>query len=218
MAYWKLDESYGASSAEDSFGTNNGTNHNITAGQTGQVNKAYAFNDSNSYIKVPTINTDEVTVSAWFYQDTGSTFPDTIFRGYRYNGDVQQRESYQLVFNGSDNLRFTVVTQNTSGTRTVKSCDYKFSGGSTGAWHCVAGTYSQRDGKQRLWVDGVNVSTRTHPAGNTIVPRGTWGDNAMCIGSGGSSYGYFNGRIDAVKLFNRPLTGDEIMALYETGY
>ncbi|RIK02907.1 MAG: hypothetical protein DCC43_01595 [Candidatus Brocadia sp.] len=107
----------------------------------------------------------------------------------------------------------TVETQNATGFRVQRSAHYDFVN-SAGSWHHVVGTYDKTTGDQKLYVDGQLVHTVRHPAGNTIVPLTYFPD--MKIGQSGplTRNAYFNGVIDEIRIFNRPLSGDEVLAIY----
>ncbi|KKR14759.1 MAG: hypothetical protein UT43_C0017G0030, partial [Parcubacteria group bacterium GW2011_GWC1_39_29] len=69
---------------------------------------------------------------------------------------------------------------------------------------------------QRLYVNGVLRDTDLHVVGNTVVPL--TGVSActekMNIGYSCVNNGYFNGRLDDVRLYNRALSAGEIAQLY----
>lgn len=216
LAYWKLDETTGAS-AGDSYGTYEGKNNGATVQLSGQINTAYAFDGSNDSVAVSRMNLDELSLSAWFYKDTkDTTSADAIFGGWRWSSDSQQQEGYDLRFyqNSPDTLDFIVVTQNASGVRTTRNCGYNL-GDSVGKWYHVTATYDKVSGVQTLYVNGAAVATQTHTAGNTIVPLSAYTD--MRIGYSRVNGGYFDGRIDEVKVFNRPLSAEEVAAEYQHG-
>ena len=67
----------------DSYNGYNGTNNGATVGQPGKINTAYAFNGSTSYVAVPCMNYDQLTISAWFYRDAKDTVnADAIWGGW----------------------------------------------------------------------------------------------------------------------------------------
>jgi hypothetical protein len=213
-ANWRLDETSGTT-AVDSYGLSDGDILGATINQPGQVNTAYGFDGVDDKVQLPLMNYDQLTVSAWFYRDTvDGTNADTIFGGWHY----QAQEGYSLRFDpNSSRIDFILCT--TNGTdKTVHYVDYDLSalGGSTGRWYHVAGTYDKATGLQTLYVNGVAVNSAAHPAGNTVVPLHTY-DTNMFIGFGYPNNGYFDGRIDDVKVFNRPLTAEEVAQEYQYG-
>lgn len=84
---------------------------------------------------------------------------------------------------------------------------------SVGAWYHIAGTYNKATGEQKLYVNGQLAGLQIHPAGNTVVPLTYFSD--MKIGMSGYK-GYFNGKIDDVRLYNRALSNQEVQDLYSS--
>jgi len=202
--------------ANDSSGNGNNGTLNGPIWTTGKNGGGLSFDGINDYVSVPRINNDEVSICAWFYKNINDiTSADAIFGGWRWNTNTQLREGFDLRFYqlAPDTLEFIVETQNGSGTRTEKTIRRNL-GTSVGAWYHVAGTYYKATGEQKLYVNGLLVSTRIHPAGNTIVPLTFYSD--MRVGHSRVNNGYFNGIIDDVRLYNRALSDQEaglIMAI-----
>ena len=209
VAHWKLDEN-STGDVIDSYNKNHGVNNNGTAiGQTGVIGNAYNFDGINDKITVPAINCDEITLSAWFYKESNDTVnADAIWGGWHWNANPQLQEGYELRFypTAPDELRFIIVTENSTGTRYSAGVQYTLSN-YLNQWHHAVGTYNKTTGVQTLYVDGQPVATKSHPAGNTIVPLTS--RNYMTIGYGINT-GYFDGKIDEVKIFNRSLSANEI--------
>ena len=200
--------------ANDSSGNGNNGTLNGPIWTTGKNGGGLSFDGINDYVSVPRINNDEVSICAWFYKNINDiTSADAIFGGWRWNTNTQLREGFDLRFYqlAPDTLEFIVETQNGSGTRTEKTIRRNL-GTSVGAWYHVAGTYYKATGEQKLYVNGLLVSTRIHPAGNTIVPLTFYSD--MRVGHSRVNNGYFNGIIDDVRLYNRALSDQEVMNLY----
>ena len=111
----------------------------------------------------------------------------------------------------SNTLEFILVTQDGGGIRTTRTARRNLLN-SVGSWYHAMGTYNKTTGQQRLYVNGELVHTQTHLAGNTIVPLTFYSD--MRIGHSRVNVGYFNGAIDDVRLYNLPLSDQEIHGLY----
>ena len=155
------------------------------------------------------MNYDQLTISAWFYRDAKDTVnADAIWGGWDWNSNVQLQQGYDLRFApNSDAIEFDLVTQTSGGVKTCNVC-YAGLGNSLGQWFYVAATYDAATGAQTIYVNGAAVQTVSQPAGNTVVPL--TGYNNMYIGYSNTNSGYFDGRIDDVKVFDRPLTAEEI--------
>ena len=209
QAYYTLDEGVGTTATDSSGNNRNGTITGATW-TTGKIGGALNF-DGNDYVTIPSMNYDEISVSAWFNKNVSGT--NVIFGGFRYNANVQLQEGFDLYFNsGTPNrLRFVVVTRNTSGTRTVKDATKDFTD-SNGSWYHVVGTYNKTTGEQKLYVDGQLVNTETHPSGNVIVPLTE--RNYMAIGTRYTDWGFFRGSIDDAHIYNRALSDHEVLSLF----
>ncbi|TVL96776.1 MAG: hypothetical protein CV087_23275 [Candidatus Brocadia sp. WS118] len=166
-------------------------------------------------MSIPCMNYDEISITAWFYKNANDTVnADSIFGGWKWNASVQYKEGLELRFYSynPNELQFGMITRNSSGSRTERFATYKFSN-SVGSWYHVAGTYNKTTGEQKLYVNGQMVSTTTHPAGNTVVPLTSYSD--MRIGHSRVNDGYFNGIIDDVCIYNRTLSSQEVVDIYQ---
>ncbi|MDG6005576.1 MAG: hypothetical protein E3K29_06965, partial [Candidatus Brocadia sp.] len=105
------------------------------------------------------------------------------------------------------------ITQNSSGVRREGFAIYNL-GNSVGKWYHVTGTYTKTTGEQKLYVNGQLVNTQNHPAGNTVVPLTYYSD--MRIGHSRTDNGYFNGVIDDVRIYNRALSNQEVINIYNS--
>jgi hypothetical protein len=214
-AHWALDAVVGTTAYDSGCNGNNGAAVNMTAVE-GQIRNAYSFTDSvAAYVTVPTLNYDEFTWSGWFYRTTiGNPGSDGLFNAYTDSGDVQARAGYRLKFDPNCNrLDFDLITRNGSGYKTWGWCSYDF-GTETQRWHSVAATYNKTTGVQTLYIDGVAVSTCQHTAGNTVVSYAgttTLGYEPV------AGWGIFNGRIDDVSVYSRPLTPEQVDRDYQNG-
>ena len=216
MAHYKFDENSGSEAIDSSGNSNNGTISGAMR-TSGKIGKALSFNGTNNYMSTPIFNYDEISVSAWFYKNSNDTTnADTILGGWEWNWDTQLEEGFDFgrFFQSSpDVFEFVVITKNSGGVKTDKRISYKFINSSVGVWHHAVGTYNKTTGEQALYVDGVLASLANHPAGNTIVSYTRNAD--MRIGYSRVNNGYFNGVIDDIRIYNRPLSNEEAKSLYD---
>lgn len=192
----------------DSSGSgNHGTPHGVVFDD---VDKRFglacgSFDGVDDYISVPLLNYDEVSVAGWFNRNTiDATGVDPIFGGWRWNPDEQVREGFDIRFYiNSTALSFTLVTEDTGGTRIQRTIYYDI-GDTCGTWVHFVATYKASTGKQRLIIDGVLRVEHTRTAGSTVVPFVAYPD--MRIGYSRVNSGYFDGLIDDVAMWSRPLS------------
>ena len=169
----------------------------LTTDRFGNANSAYLFNGTSSYINInlPTINTaidSNVTMSFWIKWDGKN---DGLPFGF---------ESYDLWFS-SGYFGFNTDQSDLWGTGSKKLANH---------WSFVTAIFNNGDiTKSSLYIDGVK-SKLTQKLGSPITKFVS--TNAR-IGYyfGGCSFCYFGGSIDDVRIYNRALTGAEIVALYD---
>jgi len=215
-AYYKFDEGSGTTTADSSGNGYDGTINGATW-VTGKIGDGLSFDGFGNNVTIPLMNYDEISISAWFYKSVNDTTnADAIFGGWKWNSDAQLQEGYDLRFYQAspDTLQFVLVTQDVSGSKTMKIARYNLVN-SVSIWYHVAGTYNKTSGEQKLYADGQLVDTQTHPADNTIVPLTFYSD--MRIGYSRVNNGYFNGTIDDVRLYNHTLSDQEILDLFNGG-
>lgn len=214
-AHYAFDEGIGNIAGDSSGNGNDGT---ISGADwtTGKIGGGLRFDGIDDKVSVPVVNNEEMSISAWFFRnEVDGKKTDGIFGGKRWNEDLQLREGFDLRFRKQwpNSLKFILITQDGSGNRIQRTCR-AFLGDSTNRWFHVVGTYDKTTGNQKLYINGKLKSTRMHPAGNAVVPL-TFFANAT-IGLSGPT-GYFNGIIDDVRLYCRPLNFQEVKDLFESG-
>ncbi|MCF6153373.1 MAG: hypothetical protein E3K38_14040 [Candidatus Kuenenia stuttgartiensis] len=214
-ACYTFDEGSGTVATDKSGNGNNGT-VNGAVFSSGKSGTGLSFDGADDYVSIPSMNYDEISVTAWFYKNQNDTTnADAIFGGWKWNSDIQKNEGFDIRFYKTtpDTIDFCLVTEDTSGTRTRMTASNNL-GDSTGAWYHVACTYNQSTGEQKLYINGALVKTENHPAGNKITPLSTYSD--MRIGHSRVNKGYFNGKIDEVCIYNHALSDQEVQNLYNS--
>lgn len=201
VAYYKLD-----GNSNDSVGSNNGTDSNITYGSSyGKINQGALFNGSSSKIDLSN-NLNSVTYNSsysfqfWFNISsfpTGSTF-------YKVFGNDNSSASNGVFidFYGG-NLRI--------GNNGGANISYPFSNFSTNTWYHIVVTYTYNS-NMLLYVNGNLVLTSS-------------GTGAALSTSDGAAFGYyrslpgryFNGDLDELGVWSRALSDTEITTLYNGG-
>jgi len=180
----------------------NGNNGTITGATpiNGKVGQALDFDGVDDYIVGTGYEYSIYTMSAWI----------------KVSGTISNWKGIVAYTDSSGNRR--EIGLNGSGTPIIVygSQKYKTSLGSDlddNAWHYVVGTY---DGSTaQLYIDGVSVSLGSEGTGGAAA-----GTNIMWIGrlipSTENNY-RFTGKIDEVRIYNRVLTAQEVLRLYNLG-
>lgn len=81
-----------------------------------------------------------------------------------------------------------------------------------GRWHHVALVVDAADGTAMLLLDGVLTSTHA-----LALAGATSNASALYIGGGERVDRFFRGEIDDIRIFDRPLTGEDLVHLYHEG-
>jgi hypothetical protein len=206
VAHWKLDEVTGLT-AYDSAGYNNGTLVGDPTWTAGEIISSYAalqFGDANDYVDCnnnPAFNlTQQITVSAWVDINTVPRDWTAIVT----KGDSAWRLSTAW---SEKRFHFGVAGPpdyaSVSGATTVAS----------GEWHHVCGTF---DGSTiRIYLDGVEDGNTPYSGPITTNDSNVFiGGNAEFPDEG---YRSWDGLIDDVRIYNRPLTAAEVQDLFNEG-
>jgi hypothetical protein len=207
VAWWK-----GENNAYDSVGGNHGSWIGTPAYSAGQVGQAFSFNGTDDSIGVGMLNntalneTMPFSIATWI--NTSDTSPyQTIASNYM--GEAGGTGNYSTYLNiNAGELVF--------GLNQRQVIDDSISTGISTGWHFVTATY---DGSAlNLYLDGVlKNSTVRHFSGSSDNTRGWYIGNyppdwVAYIGSNTS----FDGLIDELKIYNRPLSPSEISKLAGT--
>lgn len=208
QSYWKLDESSG--NASDAVGvvtlTNNGTVP-YNSGY-GKINNGTDYNGTDQYLYNASVaKTASISVSVWFFATDGNQ--GTVV-GFEEAGDNRYWK-----LNVSDNGatgKLQIGMRSSSGNYKFWTTDNTFS---YGAWHHFVVTQVGAS-TPIAYIDG-SVSALT-----VIYDVGTYADwngsVPFALGRrGATSSDYFDGYIDEVGLWNRPLLSSEVTLLYNDG-
>jgi hypothetical protein len=202
---------YNGDNVNDSSGNSrNGTNVNNVTFTTGKVGNAFTFNGSN-YVGLPTNSLSLTSFSFNFWIFNPSVQSNTIFSDY--GNDGQQKGIYIDLTNGNSHT-IRLVAFNNSTNYTVVSA-----GGNSGfinRWSMATITFSGTS--VNIYLDGSLVSTGTMPNAINYVAS-----SFPCIGAfksnNGTPSGYLSSgtKLDAFTIWNRALTANEVLSLYNEG-
>jgi hypothetical protein len=205
ISWWKFDEGSG-SIAYDSAGNNDGTVYGATW-TTGQIDGALSFDGSNDYVDVGTGVMDfsgetSFTATAWINaQNTGAhnyIFGTSTTTGwYARIGASGGHDTTSLLFKIDDGTDEAYPVE----TSTINIAD--------NAWHFIAVSISGSELKG--YIDGdLQFAVPYSNVGNMSDDFNVGLVNA-------SPNAYFNGKIDDVRIYDRALSAEEILQLYQGG-
>jgi len=196
VGYWPFNGSAKDATPYSDNGTVNGAS--LTTDRFGNPNSAYSFSGSGQYIQIPTAAAldlaDNFSVAAWVYMRNTATGQGLVHKG------TSTLHGAALAY-GWDGGGFEFINWNQSNTPVAAP-----SVSDLNQWHYLVGVVSS--GVRSLYVDGNFVSSSS--AGTS-----SWNnDNDLYIGSSGNPSNFANAVIDAVRIYSRALSADEVAALY----
>ena len=207
LSYWQLDETAGTT-AQDSAGEQDGA---LTNGPTwqpagGQIDGTLSFDGNNDYVDLGSFdafsNAPKFTVSCWV---NPARLPFATHEGIIGIGASDQRAPWVFGLQGASSLflQFETVS-GSAGDGTLQTADI-----SQDQWTHVALTW---DGSTcTSYINSVfdNSDTTT---GNQLISSSGNGYLGRIDG-----YGYWNGMLDDIRVYNYPLASQEIIELYRQG-
>ncbi len=200
VAWWT-----GDANANDIIGGYNGTLMNGVTFAAAQVEKAFSFDGTDSYVSIPAAagigGNGPGTVEFWFKADA---IPSAGNYAYLYLEDdsIATPADLRIYLYGS-----TLNFLGHNGTSYEFALSTSFS--DITSWHHVAGVWSAAD--TRFYLDGVLVGS------DSVVDMAAFTPGVVVLGSGLFPNSDFSGSIDEVGLYNRLLSGQEIQAIYSAG-
>ncbi|MEW5800221.1 MAG: LamG domain-containing protein [Bacteroidota bacterium] len=187
-------------------------NVTLVSDRFGVSGKAYSFNGSNSYLNVPLSNSlkihNDITVCVWIKSNVKLINKAIVEKYYGTQSDhgwlIETNVQGNILFEGRDGR---------GGATTITSL-VLFP--SDDKWHLVVG---QRMGNiWRVFMDGkLESSMDIGGAAGSIESNGSLRIGAS--NNNGTISQYFNGSLDDIRIYNRALTENEILVLFnETIY
>ncbi len=206
---WHLDETVWNGTPNeviDSSGQNShGASVNAVTTSNGRFGGGGSFNGINQYLDMPIINTSlygGLTISAWIKPTDITTNP--------YYEIIRQAGGPDFLFSFQNNgtvLSFGIATA--VGGYSEVDAPIAAANFTDGLWHHVVATYDMSF--QRVYVDGVQIGFS--PKTGAMDVSGA----SMEIGHAPPGNEFFNGLIDEVAVWSRPLGAVEIRQLYQRG-
>jgi len=188
VSWWKLN-----GNANDAWGSNHGTAYGVVflpkgAGSFDGVDD-YIANGSSDYWKPVLVN--GFSIEAWIKQESKEPVYAVIgFWGYHTG----------LVFGVSEGAAFFSNT-------TPASYATSYFGFSLEEWQHLVATYSAEENKLGLWINAELKQEKPVSGELSLI-------TPFRIGYSGFSGQYYKGLIDEVRVYNRPLSADEIKKRY----
>ena len=208
LAFWTFSETGGALAADSSGNGFDGTLMGgpvRTAGPIGQGLSFDGVDDSVAVAHAPALDPYPVTVATWIR--TGATGLHGVVNKYLPGS----RNGYQIFMSGG-RLCAWYFRDASEFVWDGTGCTLAVPGYSDGRWHHVAFVVDSSGG--RLFVDGGQKAARAW----TGAPGAATTAAALSLGSyPGTLTPYLPGALDDVRIYDRALGADEVMALFNPG-
>lgn len=207
---YPLDE-IGGTVVPDAQGGASGSTSGGPAWVAGQIENALQFDGVNDHVDLPNgLGSSNVgAVSLWFnsaadFTDAGMLFYATSSANPNANGGGSDQEMH-INFNANDTVSFFIEGSASPDVSMGSSAALN-----DGQWHHVVASW-QNGGMTELFIDGKRVGATTQSW--ATFP---WSVRTR-LGRPAAASRWFNGLIDDVRIFNRPVQHDEAMDLYFGG-
>lgn len=194
---------YGAQLTEDRFGSHN---------------SAYYFNGESSYIVIPKssiLEPNDFTIAMYMKTKSlkTSTYQTLIIKDDGWNDGFKLALRSELKDNLANKILLTVSGPINNGDA-LANLHSKFIIQNTDTWYHVVATY-KGGGMMKIYINGSFDSQMSGPP--------SWdkeNSHDLVIGRhsnhGGTTYGgYFFGALDDIRMYNRALTDEEVLQLYD---
>ncbi len=221
IAYWKLDEGVGSSTADFGGSGYTGTLYNDTSWVTGYLGDALSFGGNTAQV---------VTNSATALKYTGGDMTLSMW----VKPDATDDGGYILSkpWNGGGQYNYTIDSAGgsnpTIGVQLSGATSYSLGSSKTisaGIWHHVLVTFSSSS-NVAIYLDGALANSGTHGIASWTPGSGD-ANISLVLGciypyasnncAGATTYDY-KGLLDDVRIYNRVLTAGEISSLYKSAF
>jgi hypothetical protein len=211
------------SDATDQLGNYNGTATNVNFNTEGKFGFAGSFNGSSSYMRLPAnfLNSSTQTISAWVNPSSVSG-NGYIFSSYDYQNGPSKGTYFRInsggqiqltVHDGDCSTMYPADPSCTSVTQLVSPSAIP-----TNTWTHVVGVIGGSGNPMTIYINGANVVSTA-----TMRTVGYWAGKQPLIGAtdyvvNGTSYGpegYFNGKIDQIRIYDSALSAADVSTLYK---
>jgi hypothetical protein len=206
--------------SKDSFGTNHGTLVNGTTFTTGIIGQAFSFDGVNDYINIGTnagnFGSNSFAISTWFYPNVGNVLQVLVAKGTTSASDKGFFITIDNRYNSNQRgIQFGIVGNNSNYQAVATTNQYTI-----GAWNHVVSVWNSYNKTMNVYLNGVQATTTISQTGGSgasgIVDISNTGVN-MLLGQYGNNSLNFNGKLDQLNIWDRVISNDEVIQLYNAG-
>jgi arylsulfatase A-like enzyme len=206
VGYWRFDENSGLSAADSSGNNNNGSLKNGPTWTAGKMKNSISLDGIDDYIDAgsnDSFDLTDLTIAAWIYSNGVGTQPDPIVSHRRHPPAGDANYQFQIL---DDTGTLNFVYKNNTWINANATTKVAFN-----QWQQVAVTWSNTANQANFYING-------QPAGSVITGVNILPNplSQLWIGIGAETLGqYFNGKIDNLRIYNKPLTTQEVKSIYD---
>jgi hypothetical protein len=233
VSFWHLEEASGT--RVDAYAANNLTDNNTVTQASGIVGNAARFTAANSeYLAIADISqislnpgTGDFSISLWFYPIATTGSGDYYLVSKGATGSNSFAPGYSILARGTTSaLASKVSVFFGDGVSATRGCQFHSTDTyNLNAWNHLVVTFD-RDGSLSVWLNFVAQAASSGSSAlmsafasstGACSPNAPFAVGAFSQNGGGSTGSYYDGRIDAVGVWNRLLTADEAEYLWYEG-
>jgi hypothetical protein len=181
----------------------------LVTDRNGNTNSAYSFDGVSSYVTGQIPNVTELSISVWFKCDNADNKRyQTVISLGQESVMIQIHNSYDLVDGISYKGAIWTGLSNNNGIYKVNS------NSADNVWHHIVFIVSYLDLSQKVYLDGTLYGTQNiSKAFNSFNYYDIGRSNSPCCGYFKETM--FKGLIDEVRIYNRSLSNNEVLQLYQ---
>ncbi len=208
---WLFNEESGTTVYDYSKYSNNGTLiNNVIRSSTNERQHAIDINNilNNSYVNITfpelfsDISNNDFTIAFWLNSNDLNVYSNWT----RILDITKDSTNYvQFVIPAANKVQF-LVRDSTAHKAVVINTNTNLN---LNTWYFVTGVHNSKNNTVKIYINGVDKSS----AGGTAAVSGS--NNTFNIGRRSNNAGYYNGQLSDFRIYDRVLTNEEIMDLYE---
>lgn len=211
VSYWGFD-----GNANDYFSTNNGTvvGATLTTDRFGVVNKAYSFNGTSNRITVASSaslsNFNSITISGWFNTTAFLSNQGLVTKWFQQINCASNTDNYSCILSNNtltNNSPAIVGATNNYTGYGLKSTFFL----QTNIWYHFVFVHDNLNGGS-LYING-SLTGQNNTLGTLCAST-----NPLIIGADNNLNTvsrFFSGKLDDIGIWNRALTSNEILLMYQ---
>ena len=215
VSWWQ-----GEGNAADVAGGNSGTLQGGVSFSAGMVGRAFNFDGVSNYVQVPSSSslnpTGSFSIETWIYPLQDIVGEQWLVGKWGDTGELANQRSYSFTLLSGRALGFSISDLAHQADSSFHTFHTDPGAITLQAWNHVAAVYDQSTGTRSIFVNGLQVKSRTDTPItilNGVAPL-TFGG---FVRGGGLIANYMDGLLDEVSCYNRALSAAEIQAIYNVG-